>query len=169
VAIQNFAEKIITRLADSQVEFIVAGGVSGILQGAPITTQDIDLCYRRTPVNLSRLASALAPLQPRLRGVPPGLPNIFDEHTLNLGTNFTLEIEDEKLDLLGEMIAIGNYEQLLNQIDDFDVAGHTVKVLRLEDLIKTKRAAGRPKDVAVLPILEATLKMKQQDAGDDLS
>jgi predicted nucleotidyltransferase len=67
------------------------------------------------------------------------------------------------------MIAIGNYEQLLNQIDDFDVAGHTVKVLRLEDLIKTKRAAGRPKDVAVLPILEATLKMKQQDAGDDLS
>jgi predicted nucleotidyltransferase len=101
--------------------------------------------------------------------VPPGLPNIVDEHTLNLGTNFTLEIEDEKLDLLGEMIAIGNYEQLLNQIDDFDVAGHTVKVLRLEDLIKTKRAAGRPKDVAVLPILEATLKMKQQDAGDDLS
>ena len=44
---------------------------------------------------------------------------------------------------------------------EMDVAGHTVKVPALEDLIRTKRAAGRPKDLAVLPVLEATLQMLQ--------
>ena len=43
-----------------------------------------------------------------------------------------------------------------------DVAGHLVKVLSLEDLIRTKRAAGRPKDLAVLPTLEATLQMRRE-------
>ena len=41
----------------------------------------------------------------------------------------------------------------------------TVKVLALEDLIRTKRAAGRPKDLAVLPVLEATLQMLQEKGG----
>jgi hypothetical protein len=46
-----------------------------------------------------------------------------------------------------------------------DVAGHCVKVLALPDLIRTKRAAGRPKDLAVLPVLEATLQMLQEKGG----
>ena len=48
---------------------------------------------------------------------------------------------------------------------EMDVAGHTVKVLALPDLIRTKRAAGRPKDLAVLPVLEATLQMLQDKGG----
>lgn len=46
-----------------------------------------------------------------------------------------------------------------------DVAGHMVKVLALDDLIRTKRAAGRPKDLAVLPVLEATLQMLREKDG----
>ena len=46
-----------------------------------------------------------------------------------------------------------------------DVAGHSVKVLALPDLIRTKRAAGRPKDLAVLPVLEATLQILQEKGG----
>jgi hypothetical protein len=46
-----------------------------------------------------------------------------------------------------------------------EVAGHTVKVLALADLIRTKRAAGRPKDLAFLPVLEATLQMLQEEGG----
>ncbi len=49
---------------------------------------------------------------------------------------------------------------------EMEVAGHTVKVLSLADLIRTKRAAGRPKDLAVLPTLEATLQMQQEQDGD---
>ncbi len=135
------------------------GGVSAVLQGAPIVTRDLDVCYSRTSDNLARLAEALAIFQLRLRGMPEGVPNLFDQRSLQFGMNFTLEAGGESLDLLGEMSAIGGYDAIVDRAVEMDVAGHTVKVLALSDLIRTKRAAGRPKDLAVLPVLEATLQM----------
>ena len=158
----NFTERVVSALSSFKVEFIVVGGVSAVLQGAPIVTRDLDLCYRRTSDNISRLAAALSPFQLSLRGLPEGVPNFFDERSLQFGMNFTLEAEDESLDLLGEMSAIGGYDAIVGRAIEMAVAGHTVKVLALEDLIRTKRAAGRPKDLAVLPVLEATLQMLQE-------
>jgi hypothetical protein len=163
--VQNFTERVVSALSNGKVDFIVVGAVSAVLQGAPIVTRDLDLCYRRSSDNLSRLAEALAPFQLRLRGQPEGVLSIFDERSLQLGMNFTLEAEDESLDLLGEMSAIGGYDTIVGRTIEMDVAGHTVKVLALPDLIRTKRAAGRPKDLAVLPILEATLQMLQEKGG----
>jgi predicted nucleotidyltransferase len=160
--VPNFVEVIVARLAQAQVEFVIVGGVSAVLQGASIVTRDLDLCYRRTPGNIARLAAALAPLQPRPRGFPPDLPFSFDERTLQLGSNFTLEIGDESLDLLGDMSAIGGYEQIIAQAEEVLVAGCQVKVLALAQLIATKEAAGRPKDRAVLPELRAALELKRQ-------
>jgi hypothetical protein len=68
--VQNFPERVVSALSSGKVEFIVVGGVSAVLQGAPIVTRDLDLCYRRTSDNLSRLAEALAPFPLRLRGLP---------------------------------------------------------------------------------------------------
>ncbi len=159
---QSFFEEVIARLTQAQVEFVVVGGVSAVLQGAPIVTVDLDVCYRRSPENIARLAAALQPLQPRLRGLPPELPATFDERSLLFGTNFTLEIGSESLDLLGEMSAIGGYEQVIDQADEMLVAGSRVRVLSLAQLIVTKEAAGRPKDLAVLPALKATLEVQQK-------
>jgi hypothetical protein len=94
-AVQQFVKDTIILLAQAQVEFVVVGGISAVLQGTPITTIDLDICYRRTPENITRLAKTLAPLRPRPRGFPPDLPFIFDERTIQLGSNFTLEISDE--------------------------------------------------------------------------
>ena len=163
---QNFAERLIVALAEAHAEFVVVGGLSAVLQGAPIVTQDLDVCYGRAPDNLTRIASALQPFGLRLRGLPEGVPNVFDRRALELGTNFTLVLADgEEFDLLGEMAAIGGYEAIVSRAVDLDVAGHPVKVLALEDLIRTKRAAGRPKDLAVLPLLEATLQMQREQEG----
>ncbi len=159
---QNFYEEVIARLAQAQVEFVVVGGVSAVLQGAPIVTVDLDICYRRSPQNIARLAAALQPLQPRLRGFPPDLPSPFDGRSLLLGTNFTLEIGNESVDLLGEMIVIGGYDQIIDQADEMLVAETRVFVLPLAQLIATKEAAGRPKDLAVLPVLKATLEMQER-------
>lgn len=166
---QQFVKETILRLAAAQVEFVVVGGISAVLHGAPITTVDLDVCYRRTPANISRLVAALAPLCPKPRGFPPDLPFVFDERTLQLGTNFTLEIGVESLDLLGEMSAIGGYEDIIGRVTELEVAGTRVKVLPLEDLIATKQAAGRPKDLAVLPTLKATLELhrKQNKPGNE--
>src|ERR1700751_4061622 len=63
-----FVEEVVKRLVPGGGEFIIVGGVSAVLQGSTITTRDLDLCYRRTPANIARLAAALAPLNPRPRG-----------------------------------------------------------------------------------------------------
>jgi hypothetical protein len=160
--VQDFVKEIIARLVQAQVEFVVVGGVSAVLQGAPIVTVDLDLCYLRSADNLTRLAAALAPLRPRLRGLPSHLPAAFDERALQLGTNFTLAIGDEDLDLLGEMSAIGGYAEIIGHAKEIAIGQFTVKVLPLEQLIATKEAAGRPKDLAVLPVLKATLQLQQQ-------
>lgn len=159
---QNFVKDTILRLARDQVEFVVVGGISAVLQGVPVVTVDLDLCYRRTPENLRRLAQSLLPLQPRLRGLPPDLPFVFDERALSLGTNFTLQLGDESLDLLAEMSGIGGYDQILPHVDEVSIEGVAVKVLSLEQLIATKQAAGRAKDLATLPLLKAALELKQQ-------
>ena len=158
----NFAENLIVALAQAKVEFVVVGGISAVLHGAPIVTRDIDVCYRRVDENLIRLADALKPFQPRLRDLPEGLPNVFDVHSLRQGTNFTLTADGQALDLLGLMSGLGGYDDIIDRAVELDVGDHAVQVLSLEDLIRTKRAAGRPKDLAVIPMLEATLQMQRE-------
>lgn len=159
---QNFVEAMIARLTEAQVDFVIVGGVSAVLHGAPIVTRDLDLCYQRVPANVARLAAALAPLKPRLRGLPADLPFTVDDRALLLGTNFTLVVGDEDLDLLAEMSGIGGYEEVVRQAKEMTVGAYTVKVLSLEQLIASKEAAGRAKDLAALPVLKATLQLKQQ-------
>lgn len=160
-----FTEEIVKRLAAEGVEYLIVGGVSAVLQGSTITTRDLDICYRRTPGNAKRLARALAPLKPRARGFPPDLPFIFDETTIINGCNFTLTIGDEDIDLLGEMSAIGNYDQIIDTAEEIDLDGIRVKLLSLEHLIATKTAANRPKDLAVLPELQRLLEWRNKASG----
>jgi hypothetical protein len=164
----NFLEETVVRLTKADVEYVIVGGVSAVLQGAPIVTRDLDICYRRTPSNIARLVAALAPMHPRARGFPQDLPFTFDERTIQLGPNFTLEVGVESLDLLGEMSAIGGYEEIIDQAREVQVGDCRVRVLALAQLIATKEAAGRAKDLAALPVLKATLELQQkQDKRPD--
>jgi len=162
-------DDIITRLAQAKVEYVIVGGVAAVLQGAVVNTFDLDLCYRRTPENIARLVAALGPLNPRPRGFPADLPFVFDERTVLLGSNFTLEVGEEDLDLLGVMSAIGGYDDIILQAKDMVVASQPVKVLSLEQLIATKEAAGREKDHDALPKIRAALEVqrKQDTAGNE--
>jgi hypothetical protein len=79
--------------------------------GAARLTYDVDIVYSRDPDNLRRLATALQPYQPYLRGVPPGLPFRWDERMLRSGLNFTLNTTLGDLDFLGEVIGGGSFDQ----------------------------------------------------------
>lgn len=164
---QPFATGIFRRLTEAGVEFVVVGGVSAVLQGAPVVTQDLDICYRRSPENIKKLASALAPLAPKLRGFPPDLPVVFDDRMIQMGCNFTLDIAGEALDLLGEMSAIGGYDRIIGEVQEVAFQDYRLKVLSLAQLIATKEAANRPKDHAVLPVLRATLELQRQAEGKE--
>jgi hypothetical protein len=158
----EFIDQVTARLADDQVEFLIVGGVCATLHGSPRQTLDLDVCYRRTTENIRRLAAALKPLNPRPRGFPPDLPFVFDERTIQLGSNFTLVVGGDDLDLLGEMSAIGGYEEVITRAVDMTLPnGRPVKVLSLEDLIATKEAAGRPKDLLALVELRLILEVRR--------
>jgi hypothetical protein len=148
-------------LVQSRIEFIIVGGAAATAHGASRLTQDLDLVYRRSQDNIARLAAALAPHSPYLRGAPPGLPFRFDEATIQSGLNFTLSTSLGDLDLLGEITGGGRYEDLLSDTIDIQLFGVECLCLGLERLIQVKRAAGRPKDLEAIAELEAILEERR--------
>jgi hypothetical protein len=104
---------------------------------------------------MARLADALAPHSPYLRGAPPGLPFRWDADTIRRGLNFTLTTSFGDLDLLGEIAGGGGYLDLLADSEPASIFGVECRRLGLEKLILVKRAAGRPKDLEVIAELEA--------------
>lgn len=149
----NF-RRLIEVLGDAGVELIVIGGVAASAHGAARTTLDLDVVYRRSPENLERIAAALAPYAPYPRGAPPGLPFLWDARTLANGLNFTLTTSLGDLDLLGEITAGGGFEQLLRKSVEVTLFGRSCWCITLEELIRVKRAAGRPKDYEAIAELE---------------
>lgn len=149
---------LLTLLAEARVEFIIVGGAAATAHGSARLTQDLDVVYRRTQENISRLIRALAPQRPYLRGAPPGLPFNFDQGTVQNGLNFTLVTDLGALDLLGEITGGGRYEDLLPYSISLRLYGVECLCLKLERLIHVKRAAGRPKDLEALAELEAILE-----------
>jgi len=148
-------DKLLPALVHAEVEFVLIGGVAGVIHGAARATYDVDVVYSRSPANLDRLVRALAPFTPYLREVPPGLPFRWDPRTLHHGLNFTLTTSIGDLDLLGEVTGGGTYEQL--RPHSFEVEAFAVRFLcvTLPKLIELKRAAGRPKDLEAIAELEA--------------
>jgi hypothetical protein len=156
------APAILRQLAEHQVEYVLIGGLAMIAQGSAYVTKDLDICYRRTPTNLAALVAAFAPLQPYMRGAPPGLPFRFDVPTIQAGLNFTLTTACGDVDMLGEVSGVGRYEQALALSEEKTVHGLTVRVLSIDGLIAAKKAAGRIKDK--LHVLELEELKKLRDA-----
>jgi len=155
-------ERALQELHRSGVEFIVIGGVAATIHGSARVTQDLDIVYARTPENFARLAAALAPHAPYLRGAPPGLPFRWDAETIRRGLNFTLTTTLGDVDLLGEIVGGGGYADLLPHSQIVKVSGLDYRCLSLARLIHVKRAAGRPKDLEAIAELEA-LREERRD------
>jgi predicted nucleotidyltransferase len=155
-------KSLLRTLGEAEVDFILVGGLAATVHGSARLTRDVDVVYRRSRQNLERLALALAPYHPYLRGAPPGLPFRWDVATIERGLNFTLTTDLGQLDLLGEIVGGGNYEDLLRHTVATQIFGVNCRTLTLEQLIHVKRAAGRPKDLEAIAELEALLEERRQ-------
>jgi hypothetical protein len=143
-------------LVRQDVEFVVVGGVAAVLNGAPISTFDLDIVHARTSTNIDRLMSALSELEasyrdPTNRRLPPN-PTLLagDGHHL-FRTKFG------PLDILGTIGAGHAYDELLASSHTLPVGAFAVRILGLATLIRVKEETARDKDVAVLAILRRTL------------
>ncbi len=146
---------LLATLDKHKVAFILIGGAAAIAHGSARLTQDLDIVYQRSPDNLERLVAAFAGYSPYLRGVPSGLPFIWSQATLARGLNFTLTTSVGDIDLLGEIPGGGVYEDLLPGAIELRIFETRCLCLSLSQLIRAKRASGRPKDLESLAELEA--------------
>lgn len=137
---------LLHRLTAENVRFIVIGGMAMVSHGSAFITADLDICYERSDANLEALAKAVGPLHPYLRGAPPGLPFRLDGATLKAGLNFTLTTDAGDLDLLGEVKGVGRYEDALPASVEYQIYQLPVRIMGIDDLIRTKEAAARDKD-----------------------
>lgn len=147
------------------IEFVICGELSRFIHTFKNVIPTHEFCYSQSKENLKKIVTALAPFNPRPRGFPDNLPYIFDETTLQNATNFTFETEVGDIDLLGEVAGIEDYLAVEKMSAPMRIFDCDLKVLSIEGLILAKRAAGRPKDLLVLPELEAMQEsLKNQDA-----
>ncbi|MCP3958166.1 MAG: hypothetical protein GY719_09975 [bacterium] len=151
---------ILRALTRHEVDFVVVGGVAAILEGAPISTFDVDVVYHRTDDNNARLAAALRELNALYKD-PAGRRIVPDVEKLATINRHLLLTDLGPLDVL---VGIGrdlSYDQLIDRTIEYEVADLSLKVLDLETVIESKEFAGRDKDRATLPILRRTLELKR--------
>jgi hypothetical protein len=137
------------------VQYVVIGGLAAVLRGSPSITRDVDICVARDMPNLDRLAGALAEVHARLRGAPADLPFRLDARTLAKGDAFTFTTDVGWLDVTGVPAGTNGYDDLVRNADSVEAFGESFLIAGLDDLIRMKRAAGRPRDRAELEILGA--------------
>jgi hypothetical protein len=149
-------------LSGAKVDFIIVGGFAGTLHGSTVPTRDLDIVYSRDPGNIARLVTALAPLNPYLRGAPPGLPFRWDLDTVKAGLNLTLMTELGALDLLGEIAGGGDFQALRPHAEAVTLFGIECLCLGLQKLIEVKRAAGRARDLQAVADLQVLLEERER-------
>jgi hypothetical protein len=139
---------ILRVLVDKDVRFVVVGGIAGALHGSTTLTADVDILYDRDLANLDRLAGALAALGAVRRDLPAGVKPPVDARALRNGTSFLLTTDRGDLDCIGETPSGAfTYPQVAPTAERMEIGrGLVVPVASLDELIRMKRATGRPKD-----------------------
>lgn len=151
------AVAIISILNRHDVRYVVIGAFAAIAQQAPIpATRDIDLTPEATPKNLGRLSTALEELRARIRtkDEAEGLPFAHDAASLGAVETWNLVSPHGEFDISFYPSGIEQgYSELSMRSHKVQIEGVEVEIAHLDDVIRSKEAAGRPKDLQVLPIL----------------
>jgi len=154
------ADEIFACLDRNGVRYVLIGSLAAVVQGSPLATFDADICPAKDADNLRRLADALEELESRIRtpdaadGVafPKDASFLAGVQILNLVTRFG------DLDLAFRPSGTDGFEDLIRNAVEIRIKGLPVKVAALQDVIRSKEAANRPRDRRVLPLLRQLLE-----------
>jgi hypothetical protein len=140
-------------LARHGLEVIMVGNAAAALQGAPVTTVDIDFLFRKTPANLKKLKAIAAELEAVILTPYYPVSGLF---------RISRDTDGLQLDFMSVIDGIRSFEGLRNRATSIRFGASKIYVASLPDIIRSKKATGRPQDLAVLDVLEKTL---EQTAG----
>ena len=153
------ARPLLVRLAklleQHGLEAILIGNAAAALQGAPVTTVDLDFMFRKTPVNLRKLKALADSLEAYV--LRPYYP---------VSDLFRIVNDDDglQLDFMATIHGVRSFASLRSRAVRFDFDRAALLVASLSDIINSKKAAGRPRDLAVLPLIERIRHEKESDS-----
>lgn len=162
---------ILDVLERHRVSYVVIGGIGARIWGSPRNTDDLDICPAETRANKRRLAAALTELGARLR--PSGLEEEgfapaggWDERSFDAMISLALTTELGWVDVWFRPDGTEGYGDLIRAASKASIDELTVKVADLEDIIRSKAAAGRNKDLGALDHLHE-LERRRRELGRD--
>jgi hypothetical protein len=152
-------QDILEVLDRHEVRYVVIGGLAAVLHGAAHLTTDVDVVPYESRDNLRRLSEALDELHARIRvtGEPDGVPFDHSAESLARVRIWNLQTDRGDLDITFEPSGTHGYDDLARDVVVMRVRGLDVPVASLADVIRSKEAAGRERDRAVLPGLRELL------------
>ena len=154
--------ELLAALSDGGVDFVIVGGVAAVLEGAPISTFDLDIVYSCEEANVARLVAVLDELDARYVD-PAGRDLVPSFELLREGGHHLLRTRFGRLDVLGSAGSNRGFEELVPRSREQAIHGMTVRILALEAQIEIKEETARTKDKAVLALLRETLA--ERDSG----
>ena len=143
-------QALLTRLNASGLEFVVVGGVCVVYHGAPLATFDLDICCPFGEENVRRIEAAVHDLHPVHRLTANKLPLAATRTSFADLRNVYLQTDLGKLDCLGEVSGVGNFEAVLKSSVGANFSYGTFRFLNLDALIASKKAVGRERDLAAV-------------------
>ncbi len=146
---------ILEGLAKADIEFILVGGLAAVVQGAPVTTMDVDIVHRQSPDNISKIFQFLKSVdavyrRPDNKIILPKEED-FSGHAL-FSTRFG------PLDVLAFIEQKKKYEDLLKYTVEIPFRNYTIRVLDIKTIVELKKISKDPKDRQRLSVLEETLR-----------
>ncbi len=153
-------ERLLRTLAAHEVRYVLIGALGARLYGFPRVTADADITPSRDAQNLERLAAALRELDARIYtdAVPEGLPFECSAAMLQRSDMWNLVTAAGRMDLAFTPAGTTGYAELARRAVHFEVYGIDLSVARLEDILRSKEAADRPKDRQDALLIRAMLE-----------
>lgn len=154
--------RLLGLLADAGLDYVVIGGVAASVWGSLIYTDDLDIALRFDATQIDGLLAALRPHHPK-HATRVDLGEIRDPIDYLVTFRMLLiETDIGRIDALNEVAPIGGYERLAARATEFEIDGHTHRVIDIDDLIAVKEMVARPKDIQVALELRAIRSQRQR-------
>ena len=158
-------ERLIRTLHSHRVRFVLIGALAARLHGFPRLTADADITPASDKPNLDRLAAALRELDARVytESVPEGLMFDCSAATLSRATTWNLVTDAGRLDLAFVPAGTKGYDDLAKSAERFKAFGVEFDAASLDDIIRSKEAAGRPRDLDDVVLLRALKRRRARE------
>jgi hypothetical protein len=145
--------QVAAALGKRRLTAVLIGNAAAALHGSPVTTMDLDFMFRKTPTNLTKLKRLADDL---------GAVVMRPYHPASGPFRVVRDRDGLQLDFMSKVDGIRSFESLRARASRLEFRGSEMLVADLADVIRSKEAADRPQDRAVLPLLKRTLDEREK-------